>query len=232
MSKNINWETVDWTQQDVSLKSLLNVSQTAIHYHRSRLKKKRSPKWHHRSQNRSETKINWEAADWTKQDVEIAEILGVTRAAVCQKRNELHKGDATHKNRRTSVLKIEQQIITEKASLDGLPFDQIKARFEDIGGVTLRNILKKNGIGWKRANQIYPWDKLNWDLPNRVLEEIWGIKPNMVASRRMKTKKPAAKWDIRFGWHEDNAELNLAITRERLKAVAHNSVFVLPEETA
>jgi hypothetical protein len=89
-----DWAALDWNKQDVEIAEQLNCASTLVGYWRRKLQRTRPPRYHkcrpHLLQQRIEQLRERTAAwDWTRQDVQLAEEIGLTRERVRQIRVRL-----------------------------------------------------------------------------------------------------------------------------------------------
>ena len=171
-------------------------------------------------------KFDHSLIDWNKQDIIISEEFGVSRERIRQLR-KIHKqpappiriwrlktgpkeGSLNHFVINNPDL-IRDKTIPEIVKL--LKVNKIEMRSLS----NLYVILNRTSLPYKRLIKYHDWANVNFDLPNSIIAQIWGIKTSVVAVHRAVHNIPLAKWDIRFGWNKDNPDLLAAAEHERKK---------------
>lgn len=234
MKSEINWNDVDWNQQDVALADQLGVTQTTVRYHRGQLGKPKPENYHrHRYTwlRRDTNYVNrrnfdWQNVDWTKQDAELSRELGPSREYVRIMRRKLGKQKPATFHRHVRTVVYERQLSANAQAFANRTLQEIiemlepkPAKAKKVSKTLISRLLNKLQIPWKRDYAVqFPWDQMNWDLPNAELEEIWKVSFNGVARHRSRKQLQAARWDIRFGQNKDVPELKAAIEAEKQKA--------------
>lgn len=138
----------------------------------------------------------WSTVDWSKQDVELADEMGLSRERIRQIRQKVGapKSARQHKMRKSAAA-----LQWAKDNLD---------KFKGLSGAELG---RKYGLGphWQHG-PLYPflkpllrdgkrirkhrWDLMNFRLPNHDLERIWRLPRNMVAAYRFRNQRPPPAW--------------------------------------
>lgn len=131
---------------------------------------------------------NWEAVDWTKNDIRIAEELGCTRESVRLWRAKLGKPKSPHKWRFRKFVEFYERF---KGRSD-LTYEEVSAVLR-MNRETFRQYCAQLSITIppSPSKAVYPWEQFNWQLPNKVLAEIWRGKAHSVAVHRMLHVRPS-----------------------------------------
>ncbi len=131
---------------------------------------------------------DWDAQDWTRRDVDIARDLGVTRERVRQVRA---KRGLTPKRQ---YIDRYAEFLKAVNGAKSLSFREAKQMGVKISAFTFPRYCTRAGIERHRNDDPrikYPWNQMNWDLPNILLREIWGVGGfNLLATHRSNHLKP------------------------------------------
>ena len=138
----------------------------------------------------------WSKADWSKQDVELADEMGLSRERIRQIRQKVGapKSARQHQMRKSAAL-----------------LQWAKDNRDKFKGLSAAELGRKHGLSpYWRSSPIYPflkpllrdgrrirkhrWDLMNFRLPNHDLERIWRLPPNMVAAYRSRNQRPPPAW--------------------------------------
>ena len=124
--------------------------------------------------------------DWSKNDTDLAIEHGMVRERVRQIRAELGM---------PPISKVKKDIASasEVVFLEWLNGRKIvnfleAVRETKLNPNTVKKLCAKHGVFRKRkifAGK-WPWELMNWDLPNGRIERAWGMSTNMAASYRSK----------------------------------------------
>ena len=170
--------------------------------------------------------IDYSKVDWNKQDVVIADELGISRERVRQKRLELNIPKPA----------IRRWCFRKKNHLFLSFINNHSSEFKDKTAKEILELIRQQGIQEGTLNSLvaklnelripfrkknllkYHWKEINWDLPNLYISQIWKIKGLYVGTHRYRNQKPSPKWNVQFGWNKDNPELLKAVEIERNKA--------------
>jgi len=138
--------------------------------------------------------------DWSLRNFEIARITGTRPQNVFAIRKKLgapgpkawQKHDGRHRILSTWVA-------VDWSKQDIVIAEEMKVSRERVRKV--RQILgaPKPKMARRRRQRLHPWQKMNFDLPGAILEQIWTLpKTNATKYRRLnRLHKP--KWDLRRG---------------------------------
>lgn len=166
--------------------------------------------------------VDVESLDWTHPDIALARSTGLTRERIRQVRIKLNKPKTHFKERKFRDF--------EKAftGREILSYDEARKEFSTIAPQTFRIYCDRIGINYLRREtpSKIPWDKMNWDLPNTVLTEIWRIKAfNSVASHRCNHTLPKPKLrrmgNGLFYGSIPQSDIPALIDSEKSKAIEH-----------
>jgi len=140
----------------------------------------------------------WRAWDWTKQNVELAAETGLSTERIRQIRRILGAPPSPYHLQRPAVRRL---LAWAKDNLDKLR------------GMTWREIQQMHGLDVARGGRLYdflrqhkvcrfgnlrhPWDQMNFELPSSVLQRVWKLPRNMVASYRLRKGLAPARWPLK-----------------------------------
>lgn len=149
--------------------------------------------------------------DWTKPDIEISKEHGFTREYARQLRAKYGKPRVYVARRRyEEFLKtfegVKELQFEDAAQKFSISYDTFRKYCAQAG---IKVIPKNSGLPTK-----YDWNSFDWDLPNRLLTEIWGMKFNAVASYRYRNRIHGAKFS---SWFIPD-EFQAAVAEQKAKA--------------
>jgi len=163
-------------------------------------------------------KFDFSTTDWSQRDIAIAKTIGCTREYVRQMRASLgHPKLNKH-------IRAYQEFTTKFAGQTLVEMKDLQAAFQNTHESTLKKYCRKAGIRIRPKQmepKIHPWGKMNWQLPNLLISEIWGIRQAVVGSRRYLSGIPSASW--RYANGVIPAEHQPAVEAEKLAAASHKS---------
>ena len=173
-------------------------------------------------------KSTWDRVEWSRPDVELARMLGVTDQAVAGQRRRRGKGSSllTH-----PLARFRQWVAANARSLDGRHARAVLARFEAEGGVRMglrcvREVLTDSGVRppprkgvWKPSRL----DAADWRLPTSDLAAVWGVTVKSVCLRRRQSGRPAT-WNARGRARLSDPEYLAALRAEESKAAGAKRV--------
>lgn len=178
-------EQWDWTLSNSELSRKLLIGIGSIEAIRRRLGKPFVAAPHNKNLVLEERRKTW---DWSKNDPDLAFEHGIVRERVRQIRMQLGMPPMAEvrKVRHTA----EEDIFLKWAN-GAAKIDFLKAKRETkLNPQTIIRICKKLGIERMKMQKTgplckHPWDKFNWNLPNKLLAAAWHV-PNAstVATRR------------------------------------------------
>ena len=141
----------------------------------------------------------WSKVDWSKQNCELADEMGLSGERIRQIRQQLGVPNPTHPDRKH---KTRQALQWAKCNLD------------ELKGLSPAELGRKYGLSIRwRGGPLYlflkpylrdvkrkhPWDRMNFLLPNRDLARIWRLPPNLVSKHRLKKQRPPPTWRCKTG---------------------------------
>jgi hypothetical protein len=143
----------------------------------------------------------WSKVDWSRQNVELADEMGLSPERIRQIRARLGAPNPTHPDRKRIT---RQTLQWAKDNLDGLK------------GLTWAELQRRYGLGdyWRRSPlysflkpflrdgkriRKHPWDLMNFRLPNGDLARVWRLRYDLVASGRFWHRRPLARWRFKAG---------------------------------
>ncbi len=155
--------------------------------------------------------VDWDKADWSQRDAEIARTLGVSRERVRQIRQKQGIPPAT-----TPIRRFQAFVAANPERLTTMTVQEaVLAAGEPLCLSAGRRILRAAGIrAFRKSSQ----RRLDWRLPNRDLANIWGLSNHYVATLRLRLGIGPARWDLRGGANITNPEYRTLIQREKLNA--------------
>lgn len=171
----------DWSLSNTELCRLHGLPINGVDRWRKKLKKASvAPRFNAIPYAPMTLRFDWSRADWNEHDSLIAKNVGCSRERVRQKRAELGLPLRTLLQRRLDDFKTAFTGVTELSSVE------CKAKFPSMSNATFARFCAIAGIKRKFLKRKSSWDSLpiNWQLPNIVLAEIWGGKPQRYAVKR------------------------------------------------
>jgi hypothetical protein len=129
-------------------------------------------------QRNREARAKW---DWRLQDVELADIHGLTRERIRQIRRDVHgqRADHYHQERNPTLERLRAACPADvPVRID------IVANALGISHEYARELMHRAGIPIVDLRCRYPWSEVDWSRPNRVIAETLGCKAITVANRR------------------------------------------------
>jgi len=182
----------DWSKSNPEISAAYGVEIATARYWRSKLGKapvKAPGAFPVRPEElKANTAEFYSGLDWTKRDIELSWEVGVTRERIRQWRVRLGKAKV-----KSWVINMERF----KEIAGNGPVDTRDPRYK-MNPQTVRRYASCMGLPvlkFKTGPKCrHPWEKMNWDLPNSVLAEIWGIRPIYVGNRRCTLRKGKPKF--------------------------------------
>jgi hypothetical protein len=169
--------------------------------------------------------IDWDTVDWTLRDRDIAEQVGVSRERVRQIRKKLNKPESPDKWESSIRIKLKKFILENRDTLIGLPLREVIRRSElKATPYIAGEIMKELEIPVRQPGcpSSYPWETMNWDLPNSDIAKAWGItNVQGIANKRFALKKGSSKWDPRCGTDLNSEDRFEALQHEIIKATSY-----------
>ena len=140
----------------------------------------------------------WSKMDWSKQNSELADEMGLSQERIRQIRQQLGAPNPTHPNR---WRKTAQALQWAKDNLD---------KFKGLSGAELE---REYGLSrhWQsgplylllkpflREKRKHPWVQIDFRLPNRDLALIWRLPPNLVSKHRLMKQRQPPTWRCKPG---------------------------------
>ena len=131
--------------------------------------------------------------DWTLNNAELGRQQSLSRERIRQIRRDLGiSAPPIRGPKERTAIKIIRKIKQEEKEIK---VNSIKKIQENVSCPYLRLVLNKHGIKYLHGNQKYPWGKINWNLPNTIIQEIWNIPYHDIVEFRNKTLQGDALWD-------------------------------------
>ena len=143
----------------------------------------------------------WSKLDWSKQDCELADEVGLSRERIRVIRQQVGAPKSTHHHRLRKTAAALQWAKTNLDKLKGLSGAEVGrkyglSRYWRTGPLCkfLQPFLRDG-----RHIRNHRWDLMNFRLPNRDLERIWRLPRNMVAAYRSRKRRPPSPWRFKPG---------------------------------
>lgn len=160
-------------------------------------------------------KIDWENVDWEKNDILIAEEVGVTREYVRQVRlaqgRDKSKFHGVNRNFYDfSNLFSGRKTLTLKEAQETAPW---------IKECSFRKYCAALNIEIPRSSYHeprHPWDQMNFQLPNSILSQIWNTTISTISSYRSRHLKSRPLFRCTLGNFPD--EFKDMVEQEKIKA--------------
>jgi hypothetical protein len=141
----------------------------------------------------------WSKVDWSKQNCELADEVGLSRERIRKIRQRLGAPKPTHLHRR--IRKSAQALQWAKDNL------------EKLKGLSLSELGRKYGLSRWQGSAVYQflkpflrngrrkhrWDLMNFRLPNQDLERIWRLPFNIAGRHRVRKEIQQPTWYYRQG---------------------------------
>lgn len=222
------WGNVNWSKSDSTIANETQSNVASVRYWRRRMKEGYNPNF--RTYDASlgyHYKIkDFDVIDWNLQDVVLAVNHGVSRERIRQLRKVLGKPRAQNyrmPSHESEVNAVNQNLIDtikrRKVFMQKTGVVRI-AKSLNITTDLAKRLLVKADI--KCADDRKKWDlsRLNFELPNCILESVWGVSQMVVSAHRKKFNKPDAKWQTFNGMIKSHdlkeiGEFNLAVRAEK-----------------
>jgi len=170
----------------------------------------------------------WSKVDWSKQNCELADELGLSRERMRKIRQQVGAPKPTHLHRR--IRKSAEALQWAKDNLDKLR------------GLSWAELRRKYGLSRWRGNAVYQflkpflrngrrkhrWDLMNFRLPNRDLERIWRLPYNLAGPHRARKQLRQPTWrvkpktgEIQFNGRRECQAYHRAVKAEERNAARH-----------
>ena len=141
----------------------------------------------------------WSKVDWSTQNCELADEMGLSRERIRQIRQQVGASKPTHLHRR--IRKSAQALQWAKDNL------------EKLKGLSWAELMRKHGLSRWRGSAVYQflkpflrngrrkhrWDLMNFRLPNQDLERIWRLPFNIAGRHRVRKQLQQPTWYYRQG---------------------------------
>jgi hypothetical protein len=143
----------------------------------------------------------WSKVDWSKQDCELADEMGLSGERIRQIRQQLGAPKPAHPHRRRTTRQALEWAKNNLDKLEGLSWAELQRKY----GLTnywrrspLHSFLRpflRNGNDARK----HPWDSMNFSLPNGDLARIWRLPYSQVASHRSDNQRGRSRWRLKLG---------------------------------
>jgi hypothetical protein len=150
--------------------------------------------------------------DWRKPNVLIADELGLSNTRVQQLRREENAQAPMFSNVSLKQARSYWTLFECAAEIRGRNVEQLPEDLRVlIGSVTSRARRFARQVCGLVAHR-HPWTQMNFDLPDKVLEEIWGVSNRVIRQYRIRHGKPLPKWRRREGTRATMSEADFQLT--------------------
>jgi hypothetical protein len=145
---------------------------------------------------RSAFLAKWSKMDWSKQNCELAEEMGLGGDCIRRIRRKLGAPKPTHPRRKRKTRNAMQWAKTNLDELRGLTQTELGRKYglsKGWRGGPLYPVLKpflRDG----RLDRQHPWQRMNFRLPNRELERIWRLLCGVASRIRREKQRPPPTW--------------------------------------
>jgi hypothetical protein len=228
LTRLFDWASVDWSKNNGEIAAELGTSINNARKYRAKAGRKNPFTTDASRPHRKVTKEMIETANWLEdRDVDICQRWGVTRERVRQLRIENKKPACIYKDRHG--LPMMKAIAGLRHELTGLDLAAITNRLTPVVGAIRRpsliSALRFLGVDYaskkiRNKRMKYPYDDMNWELPNCILSIIYDAPKNVIARGRHLNCKPAPNWTMggAFNRKFEDREFQGAVAQEILFA--------------
>jgi len=220
-TKPMDWSSVDWSQQNRDIAEQFQISSGKVSLMRKRLRKPRPKHWH--KQKTFPARLErWSHVDWRQTNTAIGRKMNVSGEWARQVRLMLGKPKATIKALDPKVISGLERI---KACLDQLRECSVTQAAAILGmklapSTRARRFLDEQAV-LRDGLRKHPWHAMNFELGNTALARIWGIRRDVIATRRFRHRLGPPKWSgVSYDSHCVNttdAQYRRALVTERKK---------------
>ncbi len=158
---------------------------------------------------------DYEHLDWKKRDADLARLVGVTRERIRQVRKKLKIP-----KRKPDCFKLKKRDYGRRTA-EYVCVTILGRALTDQNLEATRSLCSHARFKLKRPPRPDPWwkeCKVNWDLPNRVLANIWCVSDQTIAQARSDYKLGPQRWDGRGHKHHEDWKYSRARDKEMAKA--------------
>jgi hypothetical protein len=135
--------------------------------------------------------------DWRKPNVLIADELGLSNTRVQQLRREANAPVPMFRHVNLEQARSYWTLFARADEIRGRNVEQLPEDLRElVGGITSRARRFARQVCGLVAHR-HPWTQMNFDLPDKVLEEIWGVSNRVIRQYRIRHGKPLPKWGKR-----------------------------------
>ena len=143
----------------------------------------------------------WSKVDWSKQNCELADEIGLTTERIRQIRQLIGAMQPKHPSRRRKIAATLQRAKDNLDEIKGLSAAEVERKYalsRSWRNGPLHRFLKpflKNG----RFIRKHPWNLMDFGLLNCDLERIWKLPFNMAGAYRYRKRLPLQTWRCKPG---------------------------------
>lgn len=192
-TRHIDWTTVDWGKNNQQLAGELGIQPGSLAGYRQRIGK---PSKGHTPRVVSNEMID--SVDWVNtKDITISRQWGVSRERVRQIRLVKKKPRCIITTNIKSSQEIEKWLLDNKGSISGKLASEVAEMCPVADAIDNKyRVMKKVDIQflWMHKKALAITLDVNWDIPNNLLDWIWGRCENWAAANRYRHNKPKAKY--------------------------------------
>jgi hypothetical protein len=169
----------------------------------------------------------WSKVDWSKQNCELADEIGLRRERIRQIRKQLGAPESTHSNQRRK---------------SGTGLQWARDNLEKLKGLSAAELGRRYGLGSRwRGGPLYPflkpflrdgrgirkhrWDLMDFRIPDRNLERIWRLPYGLARAYRWRKQRPPPKWCFKpgSGHRRFSGRVQLQANHRAVKAEEQNA---------
>lgn len=162
--------------------------------------------------------IDWNSADWSLKNCELARHFGVSGERVRQIRQARNLPPAQKQSDGGRMFR--EYIASHRRQLHKLSIRRMIANSgAEISTATAYEILKNCGI--KLRSHVIPWEQINWALSDGDLASTWGTHRGYVARMRVRFGGGQPRWNGEVRNAAKEKACQKAIDAERAKAQGH-----------
>lgn len=161
----------------------------------------------------------WAGVDWSLSDRTIADALGVSPVSVRYHRIKRDLPPA----KAAVVATFRAFAAAHRDDLGGVPVaEAVRRSGVKLSVPTATRLLRAAGVPTYRhpggATVPSKFPAVNWELPNQVIADVWGLVYGSVRNERTRRKAPKAKWDVRSRATGADPAYSAAVAAERDRA--------------
>ena len=218
----LDWNSVDWSQQNRDIAAALHCSDVAVASRRRRLDKPKPALWH-KHRDFAHRIAQWSRLDWRLTNAKLGRQMGVGKERARQIRQFLGKPKSTI---REPYRSIERRLEILKARLHALRGMKVREAELMLGyplkrRTQARKFLDMQGV-LRPGSSKHPWHLMNFALGDAHLSQVWTIRRVIVSQHRIRRRRGYVLWhgsQYRAGRPDfHDPQFQQALVAERAKA--------------